>query len=83
MVGKVSVACPSADQINGLYTAKMNHVPVVSIVSQIQLPARLRLLPGGGPAQAVRRRGRVQQLVTGPETVPAVMDEIIRMAYLK
>ena len=45
--------------LNGLYDAKLDHVPVVAIVGQTNRSRDGRLLPaGGGPAQPVQGRRR-------------------------
>ncbi len=47
--------------LNGLYDAKLDHVPVVAIVGQTDAPRWAAVLPAGGrPAVAVQ--GRLQRL---------------------
>ncbi|BDR52278.1 pyruvate oxidase [Bombiscardovia nodaiensis] len=88
LTGKVgvclSIGGPGAiHMLNGLYDAKMDHVPVVAILGQIQS----HLLNTGYFQEVDLPKlcddvAVYNKLVTSPETVPAVMDEAIRMAYL-
>src|ERR1700722_827452 len=68
--------------LNGLYDAKLDHVPVVAIVGQTNRSAR------GGSYQQGAHRLRLYkavarhyvQMVTAPEPLPNVLDRAIRVA---
>lgn len=88
LTGKVgvclSIGGPGAiHMLNGLYDAKMDHVPVVAILGQIHT----HLLNTGYFQEVDTPKlfddvAVYDKLVTSPETLPAVMDEAIRMACL-
>ncbi|WP_396022018.1 pyruvate oxidase [Bombilactobacillus thymidiniphilus] len=87
LTGKVSVCLsiggPGAIHLlNGLYDAKMDHAPVVAILGQIQS----HLLTTGffqevNTPTLFEDVAVYNQMVTNPNTLPAVMDEAIRAAY--
>ena len=69
--------------LNGLYDAKLDHVPVVAIVGQTEPLRDGRLLPAGGrPAQPLQ--GRVPASTCRwspcPEQLPNLIDRAIRIA---
>lgn len=69
--------------LNRLYDAKMDHVPVVAILGQIQS----HLLNAGYFQEVDTPKlfddvAVYDKLITSPEALPAIMDEAIRMAYL-
>src|SRR4051812_7626063 len=69
--------------LNGLYDAKLDHVPVVAIVGQTDRSAM-----GGSYQQEVDLlslykdvAGEYLQMVSVPEQLPGVLDRAIRVAY--
>ncbi|OZG50419.1 pyruvate oxidase [Bombiscardovia coagulans] len=80
----LSIGGPGAiHMLNGLYDAKMDHVPVVAIIGQVQS----QLLNTGYFQEVDTPKlcddvAVFNRLVVSPQTLPEVMDEAIRMAYL-
>ena len=68
--------------LNGLYDAKLDHVPVVAIVGQTGAQRDGRVLPAGGRPAACSRTSRSDyvQMVTVPEQLPNLLDRAIRIA---
>ena len=71
--------------LNGLYDAKMDHVPVVALVGQQARTRDRRQLPAGSrPAQPVQGcRASMSAMASVPAQVRHLIDRAVRIAHTK